>query len=203
MVTASWPWPASATKMRLVSAWSSDVSSSDRSEEHTSELQSLTNLVCRLLLRSEEHTSELQSLTNLVCRLLLEKKEHTSELQSLTNLVCRLLLEKQTCALRSEEHTSELQSLTNLVCRLLLETKRLSPFTVPYMITNMAAGIVSIHLGAKGPNSCSVTACASGTNSIGDAFRILQRGDAEVMLAGGAEAAISPLGIGSFCAARA
>src|SRR3989339_28263 len=100
MVTASWPWPASATKMRLVSAWSSDVSSSDRSEEHTSELQSLTNLVCRLLLRSEEHTSELQSLTNLVCRLLLEKKtcarseEHTSELQSLTNLVCRLLLEK-------------------------------------------------------------------------------------------------------------
>src|SRR3989339_795927 len=101
MVTASWPWPASATKMRLVSAWSSDVSSSDRSEEHTSELQSLTNLVCRLLLRSEEHTSELQSLTNLVCRLLLEKKtcarseEHTSELQSLTNLVCRLLLEKQ------------------------------------------------------------------------------------------------------------
>jgi len=80
---------------------------------------------------------------------------------------------------------------------------RLSPFTVPYMIANMAAGIVSIHVGAKGPNSCSVTACASGTNSIGDAFRILQRGDAEVMLAGGAEAAISPLGIGSFCAARA
>ena len=80
---------------------------------------------------------------------------------------------------------------------------RLSPFTVPYMIANMAAGIVSIHVGAKGPNSCSVTACASGTNSIGDAFRILQRGDAEVMLAGGAEAAISPLGIGSFSAARA
>src|ERR1019366_10299085 len=65
-----------------------------RSEEHTSELQSLTNLVCRLCLRSEEHTSELQSLTNLVCRLLLESEEHTSELQSLTNLVCRLLLEK-------------------------------------------------------------------------------------------------------------
>src|SRR3989339_519313 len=75
--------------------------------------------------RSEEHTSELQSLTNLVCRLLLEKKEHTSELQSLTNLVCRLLLEKQKCALRSEEHTSELQSLTNLVCRLLLVTNAL------------------------------------------------------------------------------
>src|SRR3989339_1800299 len=131
MVTASWPWPASATKMRLVSAWSSDVSSSDRSEEHTSELQSLTNLVCRLLLRSEEHTSELQSLTNLVCRLLLEKKEHTSELQSLTNLVCRLLLEKKTSALRSEEHTSELQSLTKIVCRLLLEKKIIINFTVP------------------------------------------------------------------------
>src|ERR1019366_10328880 len=66
-----------------------------RSEEHTSELQSLTNLVCRLCLRSEEHTSELQSLTNLVCRLLLETEEHTSELQSLTNLVCRLLLGKK------------------------------------------------------------------------------------------------------------
>src|SRR3989339_1535379 len=79
---------------------SSGVQTSARSEEHTSELQSLTNLVCRLLLekkerRSEEHTFELQSLTNLVCRLLLEKKEHTSELQSLTNLVCRLLLEKK------------------------------------------------------------------------------------------------------------
>ncbi|MBI5701246.1 beta-ketoacyl-ACP synthase II [Candidatus Saganbacteria bacterium] len=80
---------------------------------------------------------------------------------------------------------------------------RLSPFTVPYMITNMAAGIVSIHLGAKGPNSCVVTACATGTNNIGDAFRILQRGDAKVMVAGGTEAAISPLGIASFCAARA
>src|SRR5258706_1494773 len=56
------------------SAWSSDVCSSDRSEEHTSELQSLTNLVCRLLLGTEKHTSELQSLTNLVCRLLLEKR---------------------------------------------------------------------------------------------------------------------------------
>src|SRR5258706_3857247 len=55
------------------SAWSSDVCSSDRSEEHTSELQSLTNLVCRLLLGTEKHTSELQSLTNLLCRLLIEK----------------------------------------------------------------------------------------------------------------------------------
>src|SRR2546427_8568959 len=66
-----------------------------RSEEHTSELQSQSNLVCRLLLGSEEHTSELQSQSNLVCRLLLEKKKHTSELQSQSNLVCRLLLEKK------------------------------------------------------------------------------------------------------------
>lgn len=80
---------------------------------------------------------------------------------------------------------------------------RLSPFTVPYMIANMAAGVASIHLGAKGPNSCTVTACASGTHSIGDSFKILQRGDADVMIAGGTEAAISPLSIGSFCAARA
>jgi len=80
---------------------------------------------------------------------------------------------------------------------------RLSPFTVPYMITNMAAGMVSIQLGAKGPNSCVVTACATGTHSIGDAFKIIQRGDAKAMLAGGAEASICPIGVGSFCAARA
>ncbi|HTY12686.1 MAG TPA: beta-ketoacyl-ACP synthase II [Candidatus Omnitrophota bacterium] len=80
---------------------------------------------------------------------------------------------------------------------------RLSPFAVPYMICNMAAGVVSIQVGAKGPNSCVVTACATGTHSIGDAFKILQRGDAKAMLAGGAEATITPMGIGSFCAARA
>lgn len=80
---------------------------------------------------------------------------------------------------------------------------KLSPFTVPYMITDMAAGYVSINLGAKGPNSCVVTACASGTNSIGDAFKIIQRGAASAMIAGGTEASITPLGIGSFCAARA
>jgi 3-oxoacyl-[acyl-carrier-protein] synthase II len=80
---------------------------------------------------------------------------------------------------------------------------KLSPFTVPYMITNMAAGYVSIMLKVKGPNSCIVTACATGTHSIGEAFRLLQRGDADVMLAGGAEASISPLGVGTFCAARA
>ena len=80
---------------------------------------------------------------------------------------------------------------------------RLSPFTVPYMITNMAAGLVSIHLGAKGPNSCVVTACATGTHCIGDSFRILERGDADIMIAGGSEAAICPISIGSFAAARA
>lgn len=88
----------------------------------------------------------------------------------------------------------------------ILQTKgpdRLSPFTVPYMITNMAAGLVSIHLGVKGPNSCVVTACASGTNSIGDAFKVIQRGDADVMFTGGSEAAICPLGVASFAAARA
>jgi 3-oxoacyl-[acyl-carrier-protein] synthase II len=80
---------------------------------------------------------------------------------------------------------------------------KISPFTVPYMITDMAAGYVSINLGAKGPNSCVVTACASGTNSIGDAFEIIKRGDAKAMIAGGTEASITPLGFGSFCAARA
>ena len=80
---------------------------------------------------------------------------------------------------------------------------RISPFTVPYMISNMAAGMVSIELKAKGPNSCVVTACATGTHNIGEAFRILERGDAKAMIAGGAEASITPLGVASFCAARA
>jgi len=80
---------------------------------------------------------------------------------------------------------------------------RLSPFTVPYMICDMAAGYVSINLGAKGPNLCVVTACASGTHSIGEAFKIIQRGAATAMIAGGSEAAITPLGMASFCAARA
>ncbi len=80
---------------------------------------------------------------------------------------------------------------------------RLSPFTVPYMITNMAAGMVAIKTGAKGPNSCVVTACATGTHSIGDAMRLIQRGEATYMIAGGTEASITPIGFGSFCAARA
>jgi len=80
---------------------------------------------------------------------------------------------------------------------------KLSPFTVPFMIADMAAGYVSISVGAKGPNSCVVTACASGTHSIGEAYKIIQRGAAKAMLAGGSEACITPLGVASFCAARA
>jgi 3-oxoacyl-[acyl-carrier-protein] synthase II len=79
---------------------------------------------------------------------------------------------------------------------------KVSPFTVPMMIIDMAAGMVSIKTGAKGPNSSSVTACASSTHSIGNAFRIIQRGDADAMIAGGAEACITPVGVSSFCAAR-
>ena len=70
------------------------------------------------------------------------------------------------------------------------------------MIIDMASGLVSIKTGAKGPNSSSVTACASSTHSIGNAFRIIQRGDATAMIAGGAEACITPVGLSSFCAAR-
>ncbi len=80
---------------------------------------------------------------------------------------------------------------------------RISPFFVPMLIPDMASGQISIQTGAKGPNSCSVTACATGTHSIGDAFRIIARGDADAMLAGGAEAAVSPLGMAGFTAARA
>lgn len=80
---------------------------------------------------------------------------------------------------------------------------RCSPFTIPMMIANMASGLVAIHTGAKGPNSCTVTACAAGSNAIGEAFRLIQQGDAQAMLCGGAEAAITPLGIAGFSAARA
>lgn len=80
---------------------------------------------------------------------------------------------------------------------------RISPFFVPMMIANMASGQVSIMFGLKGPNACTVTACASGAHSIGDAFRIVQRGDADIMLAGGAEAGVSLLSMAGFCAAKA
>ncbi len=78
--------------------------------------------------------------------------------------------------------------------------RRVSPFFVPMMIPDMAAGQVSIHFGAKGINSCSVTACASGTNSIGDAFKVIERGDADVMITGGAEAPITNMSVAGFCA---
>jgi 3-oxoacyl-[acyl-carrier-protein] synthase II len=81
--------------------------------------------------------------------------------------------------------------------------KRVSPFFIPMMIANMASGQVSIITGAKGPNSTAVTACATGTNSIGDSFKMIQRGDADVMICGGAEATISPMGVAGFCSMRA
>ncbi|MDQ0417360.1 3-oxoacyl-[acyl-carrier-protein] synthase II [Croceifilum oryzae] len=76
--------------------------------------------------------------------------------------------------------------------------KRVSPFFIPMMIGNMASGLVSIHTGAKGPNSSSVTACASGTNSIGEAFRLIQHGDADVMVCGGTESTITPMAFAGF-----
>src|SRR5690606_228976 len=78
--------------------------------------------------------------------------------------------------------------------------RRVSPFFVPMMIPDMATGQVSIYLGAKGVNSCTVTACATGTNSIGDAFKVIQRGDADAMIAGGAEAPITQMSVAGFCA---
>ncbi|MCM1982765.1 beta-ketoacyl-ACP synthase II [Lyngbya confervoides] len=80
---------------------------------------------------------------------------------------------------------------------------RCSPFMIPMMIANMAAGLTAIHVGAKGPNSCSVTACAAGSNAIGDAFRFVQRGYAKAMICGGTEAAVTPLSVAGFAAARA
>lgn len=80
---------------------------------------------------------------------------------------------------------------------------RCSPFMIPMMIANMAAGLTAIQIGAKGPNSCSVTACAAGSNSIGDAFRLVQRGYAQAMICGGTEAAVTPLSVAGFAAARA
>jgi|FaiFalDrversion2_1042247.scaffolds.fasta_scaffold00897_4 3-oxoacyl-[acyl-carrier-protein] synthase II len=80
---------------------------------------------------------------------------------------------------------------------------RVSPFFIPMLIINMAAGAVSILTGARGPNTAPVTACATGGHAIGDAFRIIQRGEADVVIAGGTEAAITELSIAGFCAMRA
>ena len=81
--------------------------------------------------------------------------------------------------------------------------RRLSPFFIPASIINLAAGQVSIRFGAKGPNLATCTACSASTHAIGDAFEIIKRGDADVMIAGGSEAAITPLGVGGFAAMRA
>ncbi len=80
---------------------------------------------------------------------------------------------------------------------------RVSPFCVPMMIPNMAAGLAAIALGAKGPSSAVATACAAGSNAIGDAFRLIQMGLADAMVCGGAESAITPLGVAGFASAKA
>ena len=80
---------------------------------------------------------------------------------------------------------------------------RVSPFFIPMLIANMASGLVSMRFGAKGPNSAVVTACATGNHAIGDSFRIIQRGDADIMIAGGSEAIIVPLTIAGFCSMKA
>ncbi|MDH4406136.1 MAG: beta-ketoacyl-ACP synthase II [Cyanobium sp. D14.bin.5] len=80
---------------------------------------------------------------------------------------------------------------------------RVSPFCVPMMIPNMATGLTAIALGAKGPSSAVATACAAGSNAIGDAYRLIQLGLADVMVAGGAESAITPLGVAGFASAKA
>ena len=81
--------------------------------------------------------------------------------------------------------------------------RRISPFFIPSAIINLAAGQVSIRFGARGPNSATCTACAASAHAIGDAFEIIRRGDADAMIAGGSEAAITPMGVGGFAAMRA
>jgi len=81
--------------------------------------------------------------------------------------------------------------------------RRISPFFIPATIVNLASGYVSIRTGAKGPNSATATACTTSAHSIGDSFRLIQRGDADVMICGGTEACITPMGIGGFAAMRA
>jgi 3-oxoacyl-[acyl-carrier-protein] synthase II len=97
--------------------------------------------------------------------------------------------------LRAIEHYSKILSEKGY--------KKITPFFIPMTIINLVAGQISIRFGAKGPNSAVATACASGTHSTGDAFKIIQRGDADVMIAGGTEAVITPLGIAGFAAMKA
>jgi 3-oxoacyl-[acyl-carrier-protein] synthase II len=90
-------------------------------------------------------------------------------------------------------------------CKIYFEKgpSRTSPFMIPMLIVNEAAGQVAITFGLKGPNSCVATACASGSHALGDAFKILQRGDADIMISGGTESCITPMGVGGFCALKA
>ncbi len=81
--------------------------------------------------------------------------------------------------------------------------RRISPFFIPASIVNLASGFVSIRWGAKGPNSATCTACSSSAHAVGDSFRLIQRGDADIMISGGAEAAITPMGVGGFASMRA
>jgi 3-oxoacyl-[acyl-carrier-protein] synthase II len=81
--------------------------------------------------------------------------------------------------------------------------RRVTPLLIPMLISNMAAGQISIYFTARGPNSCVVTACATAAHSIGDAYRVIERGDADVVIAGGTEAAITPLGCAGFCIMKA
>ena len=89
--------------------------------------------------------------------------------------------------------------------KILLEKgyRRITPFFIPMLIINLASGNVSIKFGAKGPNTCAVTACSTGTHSIGDAYRIIQRGEAIAMIAGGTESCITPLGVSGFAVMKA
>lgn len=81
--------------------------------------------------------------------------------------------------------------------------RKISPFFIPSSIINLAAGQVSIRFGARGPNSAPCTACSSGAHAVGDAYRVISRGDADVMICGGSEAAVTPMGVGGFAAMRA
>jgi 3-oxoacyl-[acyl-carrier-protein] synthase II len=81
--------------------------------------------------------------------------------------------------------------------------RRISPFFIPMVISNLAAGHISMKYGLKGPNTCITTACSSSAHALGESFRLIQRGDVEIMFAGGAEAVICELGVGGFCAMRA
>ena len=89
--------------------------------------------------------------------------------------------------------------------RILLEKgpSRVSPFFIPMMISDMASGMVSIQFGAKGPNYCTVSACSSGAHAVGDAFRIIQMNEADVMISGGAEAPVTPVSFAGFCSMKA